>query len=90
MTSSYKQENWLKGIFFFSWSMGYAVSLRDMKSGALRSTKRPQKREQGTLDMGEQEERIDNLWIRIDLIFDFWRCLIERLYILIFFWVKLI
>ncbi|NEN89406.1 MAG: hypothetical protein F6K48_11075 [Okeania sp. SIO3H1] len=23
----------------------------------------------------QQKEIIDNLWIRIDLIFDFWRCL---------------
>ncbi|MEB3340912.1 hypothetical protein [Okeania sp.] len=37
-----------------------------------------QMREQGTLDMWEQEEIIDNLWIRIDLIFYFWRCLIEK------------
>ncbi|WP_375340296.1 GNAT family N-acetyltransferase [Okeania sp.] len=36
-----------------------------------------QMREQGTLDMWEQEEIIDNLWIRIDLIFYFWRCLMK-------------
>ncbi|MEB3339423.1 hypothetical protein [Okeania sp.] len=29
--------------------------------------------------MWEQEEIIDNLWIRIDLIFYFWRCLLELL-----------
>ncbi|NEP84255.1 MAG: hypothetical protein F6K39_42760 [Okeania sp. SIO3B3] len=38
-----------------------------------------QKREQGTGNR-QQGRIIDNLWIRIDFLFDFWRCLLHISY----------